>query len=148
MVTSYVFILSSQYYTDYYYYPVRSIAAASTTGHGTNIITGVAVGMKSTVIPILQISVAVVSTYHIGRTSGLGAPGEEGNSHTAGLLGTAVATMGEPNQLPSTRTHRFSRVPRRWPGYLLGEGVRADRRLVIKRTFAQGAGGHGSPSTS
>ena len=34
MLTSYIFILSTQYYTDYYYPPVRAIAAASTTGHG------------------------------------------------------------------------------------------------------------------
>lgn len=88
MVTSYVFILSTQYYTDYEYPPVRSIAAASTTGHGTNIITGVAVGMKSTVVPSIAVSIAVITTYHLGRTSGLG------DGHNAGLFGTAVATMG------------------------------------------------------
>ena len=42
---------------------VRSIARASTTGHGTNIITGVAVGMKSTFVPVVAVSVAVVSAY-------------------------------------------------------------------------------------
>lgn len=88
MMTSYVFIASTQYYTDYAYYPVRSIAEASTTGHGTNIITGVAVGMKSTVIPSITVSFAVVSAYHLGRTSGVG------TGHNAGLFGTAVATMG------------------------------------------------------
>ena len=88
MATSYVFVLSTQYYTDYQFEPVRSIAAASLTGHGTNIIQGVAVGMTSTAIPVLMVSVAVVSAYWLGRTSGLGA------GHNAGLLGTAVATMG------------------------------------------------------
>ncbi len=88
MFTSYVFIVSTQYYTDYAYYPVRSIAEASTTGHGTNIITGVAVGMKSTVVPSLTVSFAVVAAYHLGRTSGVG------TGHSAGLFGTAVATMG------------------------------------------------------
>ena len=107
---SYVFIFNTQYYTDYAYPPVRSIAEvlhdliyicachlpnpikqknqASTTGHGTNIITGLAVGMKSTVAPCLAVSVAVISAYHLGRTSGLG------DGHNAGLFGTAVATMG------------------------------------------------------
>lgn len=90
MLTAYVFVKSTQYYTDYAYYPVRSIAKASTTGHGTNIITGVAVGMKSTVVPTLMVSVAVISAYHLGASSGIGGPA---NRH-AGLFGTAVATMG------------------------------------------------------
>jgi inorganic pyrophosphatase len=88
MLTSWVFVQSTQYYTDYQYEPVRSIAAASLTGSGTNIIQGVAVGMTSTAIPVLMVSAAVVSAYWLGRTSGLGA------GHNAGLLGTAVATMG------------------------------------------------------
>ena len=88
MLTSYVFVLSTQYYTDYQFEPVRSIAAASVTGHGTNIIQGVAVGMTSTAIPVLMVSVAVIAAYWLGRTSGLGA------GHSAGLLGTAVSTMG------------------------------------------------------
>lgn len=88
MVTSYVFILSTQYHTDYQFEPVRSIAAASTTGHGTNIIAGVAVGMKSTAVPVLMVSVAVIVAFTLGRNSGIG------NGTNAGLFGTAVATMG------------------------------------------------------
>ena len=78
-----------RYYTDYAFQPVRDIAEASTTGHGTNIIAGVAVGMRSTAIPIVSVSAAVLASYHLGRTSGLGDTG-----HAAGLFGTAVATMG------------------------------------------------------
>ena len=80
--------LSPQYYTDYAYAPVRSIAEASTTGHGTNIITGVSVGMKSTFIPTCVITVSVICAYHLGAGSGIG------DGHNAGLFGTAVATMG------------------------------------------------------
>lgn len=88
MANSIVFVLSTQYYTDYQFEPVRSIARASQTGHGTNIIQGVAVGMQSTAIPVLSVSVAVLSAYWLGKTTGIGA------GHSAGLFGTAVATMG------------------------------------------------------
>eukprot|EP00604_Paraphysomonas_vestita_P000973 CAMPEP_0174819954 /NCGR_PEP_ID=MMETSP1107-20130205/3467_1 /TAXON_ID=36770 /ORGANISM="Paraphysomonas vestita, Strain GFlagA" /LENGTH=546 /DNA_ID=CAMNT_0016034365 /DNA_START=1208 /DNA_END=2848 /DNA_ORIENTATION=+ len=88
IVNGYIFIQSTRYYTDYEYKPVRDIAAASVTGHGTNIITGVSVGMKSTVIPVVSVSVAVLLCYHIGSSSGIGSP------RSAGLFGTAVATMG------------------------------------------------------
>ena len=88
MMTSFIFINATQYYTDYAYAPVQSIASASTTGHGTNIIAGLAVGMTSTAIPVVTVSIAVLTSYHLGRTTGLGA------GHNAGLFGTAVATMG------------------------------------------------------
>jgi H+-translocating diphosphatase len=88
IVCSWIFMLSSQYYTDYIYPPVQSIAKASESGHGTNIIIGVAVGFKSTVIPILTVSVTVIVSYYLGLNSGIG----EGRN--AGLFGTAVATMG------------------------------------------------------
>jgi Na+/H+-translocating membrane pyrophosphatase len=44
--------------------------------------------MKSTIVPAITVAFAVITTYHLGRTSGLGA------GHQAGLFGTAVATMG------------------------------------------------------
>jgi len=88
IVNGYIFIQSTQYYTDYACKPVKDIAAASVTGHGTNIITGVAWGMKSTVIPVATVSVAVLVCYHLGASSGVG------TARSAGLFGTAVATMG------------------------------------------------------
>ena len=89
---AYAFVFIAQYYTDYKYPPVRVIAAASTTGHGTNIIAGVAAGMESVAAPALVISVAVVAAYWRGQTAGLvdAATGEP----IGGLFGTAVATMG------------------------------------------------------
>ena len=69
---------------------MQSIARASTTGHGTNVITGLAVGMESTAMPVLTISLAVLCSYYLGQTSGLTYKG----SPTGGLFGTAVATMG------------------------------------------------------
>ena len=89
ILCSWVFILASQYYTDYQYQPVKDIARASESGHGTNIIIGVSVGFKSTVAPILMVSLTVVVSYYLGLTSGIG-----GKGRNAGLFGTAVATMG------------------------------------------------------
>ena len=95
MATAFIFMKCTQYFTDYDFFPVQSIARASTTGHGTNIITGFAVGMKSTVVPVLTVSTAVIITYHLGRSTGLGVDEARGlDGHAAGLFGTAVATMG------------------------------------------------------
>ena len=88
MVCAYIIVLSTQYYTDYEYRPVQDIAEASTTGHGTNIIVGISIGMKATFIPTITVAVAVLTAYHLGSSTGIG----EGNN--AGLFGTAVATMG------------------------------------------------------
>ncbi len=83
MAQAFVFI--TQYYTEYKYRPVREIAEASKTGPATNIIAGIAVGLECTAIPVLVISVAIISSYYLGLASGV--------KH-AGLFGTAVATMG------------------------------------------------------
>ena len=88
MFAAYIIVLSTQYYTDYEYSPVKSIAEASTTGHGTNIIVGISVGMKATLIPTITVAIAVLSAYHLGASTGIG------DGRNAGLFGTAVATMG------------------------------------------------------
>lgn len=84
---SFVIIRSTQYYTDYHYDPVKRIADASKTGHGTNVISGISVGLESTAIPSITIAVCLFTAYTLGRTSGL-------PSVAAGVYGTAVATMG------------------------------------------------------
>jgi len=88
MLTALIFAYSSKYYTDYVHWPVRAIAKASVSGHGTNIIVGTAWGLKSTVLPVLTVSVAVITAYMLGKSTGLG------DGRNAGLFGTAVATMG------------------------------------------------------
>ncbi|MBI2358199.1 MAG: sodium-translocating pyrophosphatase, partial [Deltaproteobacteria bacterium] len=85
ILTSQAFLYITQYYTEYKYRPVRSIAEASQTGPATNIITGMAVGMECTAVPVVVISVALIGSYYLGNASGV---------PNAGLFGTAVATMG------------------------------------------------------
>lgn len=89
MACAYVIVLSTQYFTDYAYHPVQSIAEASSTGHGTNIIVGVSVGMKATLVPTITVAIAVLTAYHLGVSAGIT---EDGRN--SGLFGTAVATMG------------------------------------------------------
>jgi K(+)-stimulated pyrophosphate-energized sodium pump len=64
------------YITDYFtstrWGPVRGIAKMSVTGHATNIIAGLAVGMKSTALPVLAIGIGILVSYAIGGLYGVG----------------------------------------------------------------------------
>jgi len=85
VLTSVAFVYLTQYYTEYKYRPTKSIAEASQTGAATNIITGISVGFECTALPTIVISLALLSSFYLGETSGF--------PH-AGFFSTAVATMG------------------------------------------------------
>ncbi len=61
----------TEYYTGTAYRPVRSIARASETGHGTNVIQGLAISLEATALPTLVIVVAVVATYQLAGVIGI-----------------------------------------------------------------------------
>ncbi|PKL72296.1 sodium-translocating pyrophosphatase [Candidatus Kuenenbacteria bacterium HGW-Kuenenbacteria-1] len=58
-------VVITNYFTSTKYQPVKSIAQASETGHATNIITGLAVSMKSTALPVVTICVGIFSSYSL-----------------------------------------------------------------------------------
>ncbi len=62
----------TEYYTGTNYRPVRSIARASVTGHGTNIIQGLAVGLEATALPVLVICVGIIASYALAGVIGIG----------------------------------------------------------------------------
>jgi K(+)-stimulated pyrophosphate-energized sodium pump len=76
LVVTGALVIITEYFTSTKYKPVKSIAKASLSGHGTNVIQGLAISMKATALPLITIVAGILITYNFG-----------------GLYGIAVAAM-------------------------------------------------------
>jgi len=85
LVLTGLIVVITEYFTSSSFGPVKSIAKASLTGHGTNIISGLAVSMKSTGLPVIAIVAAILAAYALGG-------GFRGNAGV-GLFSIAIAAV-------------------------------------------------------
>ncbi len=83
-------VLITEYFTSKSFSPVKHIASASQTGHGTNVIAGLAVSMKSTALPVLAIVVAILWSFKIGAG---GFTDLSSTQTVAGLFAIALAAV-------------------------------------------------------
>lgn len=76
LVVTALMVVITEYFTSQKFAPVKSIAESSRTGHGTNVITGLAVSMRATALPVLIIAAGILAAYSV-----------------AGLYGIAIAAV-------------------------------------------------------
>jgi K(+)-stimulated pyrophosphate-energized sodium pump len=72
LVVTFLLVAITEYYTGTRWNPVKAIAKASQTGHATNIIEGLAVGMQATALPVIVIAAGILVAHHFAGLFGIG----------------------------------------------------------------------------
>jgi K(+)-stimulated pyrophosphate-energized sodium pump len=72
LVVTFLLVAITEYYTGTRWGPVKSISSSSQTGHATNIISGLAVGMQATALPVIVIAAGILVAHHFAGLYGIG----------------------------------------------------------------------------
>src|SRR6059058_233143 len=72
LIVTFLLVGITEYYTGTRWNPVKAIAKASETGHATNIIEGLAIGMQATAFPVVVIAAGILVAYHVSGLYGIG----------------------------------------------------------------------------
>ncbi|HEV2593363.1 MAG TPA: sodium/proton-translocating pyrophosphatase, partial [Gaiellaceae bacterium] len=72
LIVTFLLVAITEYYTGTRWNPVKAIAKASQTGHATNIIEGLAVGMQATALPVIVIAAGILVAHHVAGLYGIG----------------------------------------------------------------------------
>ena len=72
LVVTFMLVAITEYYTGTRWNPVKAIAKASETGHATNIIEGLAIGMQATALPVIVIAAGILVANHVAGLFGIG----------------------------------------------------------------------------
>jgi K(+)-stimulated pyrophosphate-energized sodium pump len=72
LAVTFLLVAITEYYTGTRWGPVKSISSASQTGHATNIISGLAVGMQATALPVVVIAAGILVAHHFAGLYGIG----------------------------------------------------------------------------
>src|SRR5207245_10010994 len=74
LVVTFLLVAITEYYTGTRWRPVKSISSSSQTGHATNIIEGLAVGMQATALPVIVIAARILVGHHFAGRLGIRVP--------------------------------------------------------------------------
>jgi K(+)-stimulated pyrophosphate-energized sodium pump len=109
----------TEYYTGTSYRPVKSIAKASVTGHGTNVIQGLAISMEATALPALAIVASMIITYKLaGRSASPMAPPPCSRS-----------PAWSSRSMPMVRSRTTPAASPKWPGSTIRSAKRPTRSM-------------------